>query len=67
MPVELRDKFIDQSQMMLMPKEKANKDYWANNINLNIDKLVLPFNDNALKETLAQVAVTYSSSTNKVL
>jgi len=53
--------------MMLMPKEKANKDYWANNVNLNIDKLVLPFNDNALKETLAQVAVTYASSTNKVL
>jgi hypothetical protein len=36
-----------------MPKEQANKNYWANNINQNIDKIVLPFQDPVLKETLA--------------
>jgi len=43
LPVEVRDKYIDQSKMMIMPKEQSNKDYWANNVNDNIDKLVLPF------------------------
>jgi len=30
---------------MLMPKEQANKDYWTNNVNMNIDKLTLPYQD----------------------
>ena len=53
--------------MMIMPKEQANKDYWAKNINKNIDKLVLPFNDTALKETLAKVAATHQTNSNKVM
>ena len=56
LPVELRDKFIDQSQQLIMPKDDANKNYWANLMNANIDKLVLPYKDPTLKETLAKVA-----------
>ena len=38
--------------MMIMPKEQANKDFWANNVNNNIEKLVLPFQDTDLKQKL---------------
>lgn len=47
-----------------MPKEQANKDYWANNVNRNIDKLVLPFNDPSLKATLAEVAAEHHKGGN---
>ena len=39
-----------------MPKDDANKNYWANLMNANIDKLALPYKDPTLKETLAKVA-----------
>ena len=43
LPVELRDKFIDQKAIVAMPKDATNRDYWANNVNGAIDKLELPY------------------------
>ena len=45
LPVELRDKFIDKTELISMPKDMANKDYWAHQMNANIDKLDLPYKD----------------------
>ena len=33
LPVELRDKFIDQTAIVAMPKDETNRDFWANNVN----------------------------------
>lgn len=41
---------------MLMPKEQANKDFWTNTVNQNIEKLALPYQEQSLKEKLAEVA-----------
>lgn len=30
LPVELRDKFIDQTEVVAMPKDAVNRDFWAN-------------------------------------
>ena len=37
MPVELRDKFIPKNEVVEMPKDVANRDYWANNMNAGIE------------------------------
>mmetsp|Transcript_15175 Transcript_15175/g.10665 ORF Transcript_15175/g.10665 Transcript_15175/m.10665 type:complete len:209 (+) Transcript_15175:346-972(+) len=39
-----------------MPKDLANKDYWANNMNANIEDLDLPYQNPALKEALSKIA-----------
>ena len=33
LPVELRDKYISDKDKVEMPKELANRDFWANNMN----------------------------------
>jgi len=43
LPVELRDKFIDQKEIVSMPKDVVNRDFWANAVNQNIDNLELPY------------------------
>jgi hypothetical protein len=47
-----------------MPKDDANKNYWANLMNANIDKLALPYKDPTLKETLAKVAEQHFNEEN---
>ena len=43
LPVELRDKFIKKGEKVEMPKDLVNRDYWANNMNQNIDAIDLPY------------------------
>jgi hypothetical protein len=45
LPVELRDKFIDSTAVVAMPKDEINRDFWANTVNQQIDKLELPYNN----------------------
>ena len=52
LPVELRDKFIDSKEMVTMPTDVANRDFWANNANACIDKLDLPYDKPEVKEAL---------------
>lgn len=56
LPVEIRDKFIDKTDHVVMPTEVANKDFWAHQMNANVDKLDLPYNKPELKEALAELA-----------
>ena len=53
LPVELRDKFVDKTELIEMPTDVANRDYWANKMNANIDKLDLPYDKPEVKEALA--------------
>ena len=39
-----------------MPKDVANRDFWANNMNANIDKLDLPYKNPEVLEALKNVA-----------
>jgi len=39
-----------------MPKELANRDYWANNMNSGIDNLDLPYRKPEVLEALQKVA-----------
>jgi hypothetical protein len=39
-----------------MPKELANRDYWANNMNANIENLDLPYRNPEVIEALSKVA-----------
>lgn len=55
LPVEVRDKFIEQTDHIVMPSEVANKDFWAHQMNANVDKLDLPYDKPELKEALAQL------------
>ena len=41
LPVELRDKYIENK--VDMPKDATNRDFWANAVNQDIDKLELPY------------------------
>lgn len=56
LPVELRDKFIEQNELVVMPADGANRDFWANKMNANIDKLDLPYNNAEVKTALSQIA-----------
>jgi len=49
----LRDKFVDKNELVEMPTDVANRDYWANKMNANIEKLDLPYNKPEVKEALA--------------
>ena len=53
LPVELRDKFIDQNELIAMPSDGANRDFWANKMNANIDKLDLPYDNPEVKNALS--------------
>lgn len=58
-PLELRDKLIKHSAQTQMPKLAENRTFWAAQINNNIDKLALPFDDPETKERLEIVAKAY--------
>lgn len=67
LPVELRDKFIDQNAMVAMPKDAINRDFWANNVNADIDKLELPYKDVKLQGALAEIAKKFGPSSRRNL
>jgi len=67
LPVELRDQFVDQTELVTMPKDETNKNYWANQMNLNIDKLELPYKDPAVQEALREVAKKHVPSLKRNL
>lgn len=50
--MELRDKFIDKKEIVAMPKDIANRDFWANNMNINIEKLDLPYKNPQVLDAL---------------
>ena len=50
-----------------MPKDMANKDYWAHQMNANIDKLDLPYQDPVVKQALAQIARVHNGNADKGL
>ena len=52
LPVELRDKFIDQLDVVSMPADPTNRDFWANKVNKDIDKLDLPYKRPEVQEAL---------------
>lgn len=45
-----------------MPSETANKDFWAHQMNANVDKLDLPYDKPELKEALAQIAKVHNGN-----
>jgi len=63
----LRDKFIEQNEQVVMPVDEANRNFWANKMNANIDKLELPYNNPEVKEALAQVARKHNGELGKGL
>jgi hypothetical protein len=56
LPVELRDKFIPNSEVVEMPTNIANRDYWANNMNAAIEQLDLPYNKPEVIAALQKVS-----------
>ena len=50
-----------------MPKDIANRDFWAHQMNANADKLELPYDNPELKKALAEVAKTHNGDINKGL
>ena len=50
-----------------MPKDMANKDYWAHQMNANIDKLDLPYQDPVVKQALSQIARVHNGNADKGL
>lgn len=59
LPVELRDKFVKENSgrnINLIPQETSNRDFWANEMNRNIDSVQLPFDDPETKAALAKIA-----------
>ena len=47
-----------------MPKDVANRDFWANNMNGNLDKLDLPYKNPEVLEALREVAERHTSKGN---
>lgn len=43
LPVELRDKFLDKKEVVQMPQDVVNRDYWAQSMAQNIEKIELPY------------------------
>lgn len=39
-----------------MPKDSINRDFWANTMNQNIEKLELPYKNPEVQSALAEVA-----------
>lgn len=67
LPVELRDKFIEQNEMVVMPADPANRDFWANKMNAHIDKLELPYNNSEVKSALGEIAKKHNGDMGRGL
>ena len=67
LPVELRDKFIDQTEIVSMPKDATNRDYWANQVNQSLDKLELPYKNPEVLNALAEVKKNFHPSQKRNL
>jgi pre-mRNA-splicing factor RBM22/SLT11 len=67
LPVELRDKFIDSTAVVAMPKDVANRDFWANNVNGQIDKLELPYKNPEVQGALAEISKKFGPSAKRNL
>ena len=65
LPVELRDKFIEQNSLIAMPKDMTNRDFWANNVNADIDKLELPYKDPKVQSALGDIAQQFGPSVKR--
>lgn len=48
-----------------MPKDLANRDYWANNMNASIDKLDLPYKNPEVIKSLAQISERHTNHQTK--
>ena len=44
-----------------MPSDVANRDFWANNMNANIEKLDLPYKNPEVLEALRNVAERHTN------
>jgi len=55
LPVEVRDKYLEDAKIEI-PGAGANRDYWAEEANRNIDNLILPYNDPEKNKVLEQFA-----------
>jgi pre-mRNA-splicing factor RBM22/SLT11 len=67
LPVELRDKFIDQTAIVAMPKDSTNRDFWANTVNGEIDKIELPYKDVQVQQALGEMAKKFGPSARRNL
>ena len=43
LPIQLRDKFVSQADKVVIPSDQANRDFFANAANANVDSLSLPY------------------------
>ena len=48
-----------------MPTDVINRDFWANNMNANVDKLELPYKNPEVQEALAEVAKQWGPSSKR--
>jgi len=55
LPVQVRDKFLGQNQVAI-PTQEANKNYFMEQVNRNVEHLALPYQDQAGNKVLEELA-----------
>lgn len=55
LPVEVRDKFLGD-QKVLVPTQEANRNFWSEQANRNIDHLALPYEEQKGNKVLEELA-----------
>ena len=56
LPVEVRDKFMENAPKLQLPKDEVNRNLWAHETNKNIDQLSLPYGKESANEMLEKLA-----------
>ena len=62
LPVEVRDKYLKKGEKIEMPKDVVNRDFWSNNMNINISKVDLPYDNPELAKALQEVKERQSNA-----
>lgn len=55
LPVEVRDRFLGE-QKVLVPTQEANRNFWAEQANRNIDSLALPYEEQKNNKVLEELS-----------
>ena len=56
LPVEIRDQYLKKGEKVEMPKDVVNRDFWANNMNRDISKVDLPYDNPEVIQKLQEVS-----------
>jgi len=58
LPVEIRDRFMENMPRLELPKDEVNRDLWVHEMAKNIDKIELPYGKEKPQEILDKLART---------